>query len=91
MGAKVCVILLKYLRLTFYRTASEVSSGQGTAVTTEQCLNFSAGKILQGISVCCRTHSLNCSLAEMYHWFTTLMSIFKKKNVTVPLVNPTAS
>lgn len=75
----MCAILLNYLGLMFYRTASEVSSGQGTSVITEQCLNFSSGKIVQGISVCCRTHSLNCSLAEMYRWFSTLVSIFKKK------------
>lgn len=77
----MCAILLNYLGLMFYRTASEVSSGQGTSVITEQCLNFSSGKIVQGISVCCRTHSLNCSLAEMYRWFSTLVSIFKKKRI----------
>lgn len=63
MGA----ILLNYLGFVFYRTATEISSGQGTAVIIKQYLSFRAGKIEQGISVCCRTHSLNCGLVEMYH------------------------
>lgn len=47
MGA----VLLNYLGFVFHVTASEVSSGQGTAVITEQYLNFRAGKIVQGINV----------------------------------------
>ncbi|RMC15508.1 hypothetical protein DUI87_07700 [Hirundo rustica rustica] len=42
-------IKTKFLMLMYFsQTASEVSPGQGTAVIAKQCLNFSAGKIVEG-------------------------------------------
>lgn len=90
MGAKMCAILLNYLGLMFYRTDSEVSSGQGPAVITEQCLIFRAGKIVQGISAAGHI-LLIVFLLKCITGLAHSCPYFKKKNVTVPLVDPTAS
>lgn len=93
MGEITCAVLLNYLGLIFYRTASEVSSErwQETAVIPEQCLIFRAGKLYKKW-VCCRTHSfevivilLKCITGFAHLCPSSLLTLLEQKNFCIQL------